>query len=200
MLFRMKTLEGVARGEVSLAFRRWLKPTVKAGTRLRTAIGELEILRVEAVEEGAIDEVEARAAGYADRAALLAELRDGEGRQIYRIALGGLAVDARIALRREDELGEDERTKLLARFAAWEKVKPGYFPAILRLIGEKPGCRAEELARALGAEKMRFKQDVRKLKELGLTESLEVGYRLSPRGQAVLAPLGAEACRLPPPT
>jgi hypothetical protein len=31
-----------------------------------------------------------------------------------------------------------------------------------------------------------FKADVRKLKELGLTESLEVGYRLSPRGRAVL--------------
>jgi ribosomal protein S19E (S16A) len=27
---------------------------------------------------------------------------------------------------------------------------------------------------------------VRKLKELGLTESLEVGYRLSPRGRALL--------------
>lgn len=190
MLFRMKTLERVARGEVSLAFRRWLKPTVKAGTRLRTAIGELEILRVEAVEEGAIDEVEARAAGYADRAALLAELRDGEGRQIYRIALGGLAADARIALRGEDELDEEKSAALRARFAAWEKAKPGYFPAILRLIGEKPGCRAEDLAAALSAEKRRFKQDVRKLKELGLTESLEVGYRLSPRGQALLALLG----------
>ena len=29
-----------------------------------------------------------------------------------------------------------------------------------------------------------FKRNVRKLKELGLTESLEVGYRLSPRGEA----------------
>jgi hypothetical protein len=35
--------------------------------------------------------------------------------------------------------------------------------------------------------------DVRKLKELGLTESLEVGYRLSPRGRALLARLGAAA-------
>jgi hypothetical protein len=33
-----------------------------------------------------------------------------------------------------------------------------------------------------------FKRDVRKLKELGLTESLEVGYRLSPRGAALLDP------------
>jgi hypothetical protein len=31
-----------------------------------------------------------------------------------------------------------------------------------------------------------FKTDVRKLKGLGLTESLEVGYRLPPRGQAWL--------------
>ena len=31
-----------------------------------------------------------------------------------------------------------------------------------------------------------FKRDVRKLKELGLTESLEVGYRIAPRGRTVL--------------
>ena len=31
-----------------------------------------------------------------------------------------------------------------------------------------------------------FKRDVRKLKELGLTESLEIGYRLSPRGVAFM--------------
>src|SRR4051794_28967011 len=31
-----------------------------------------------------------------------------------------------------------------------------------------------------------FKRDVRKLKERGLTESLAIGYRLSPRGEAVL--------------
>jgi hypothetical protein len=191
MLFRMKTLEGIARGEISLAFRRWLKPTVKAGTRLRTALGELEILSVEPVGEDAISEAEARAGGHTNRAALLAETRNGDGRQIYRIALGGLTADARTALRDQDVLGEEERATLRARFAAWEKVKPGYFSTILRLIGEKPGCRSEELASALGAEKMRFKQDVRKLKELGLTESLEVGYRLSPRGQAVLALLDA---------
>jgi ribosomal protein S19E (S16A) len=41
-----------------------------------------------------------------------------------------------------------------------------------------------------GRERHPFKTDVRKLKELGLTESLEVGYRLSPRGQALLERLG----------
>ena len=33
---------------------------------------------------------------------------------------------------------------------------------------------------------------MRKLKALGLTESLEVGYRLSPRGRAFLRRAGAE--------
>ena len=36
-------------------------------------------------------------------------------------------------------------------------------------------------------EKMAFKRRIRMLKELGLTESLEVGYQLSPRGRALLA-------------
>ena len=46
------------------------------------------------------------------------------------------------------------------------------------------------LAASVGREKLPFKRDVRKLKELGLTESLRVGYRLSPRGKALLERLG----------
>jgi hypothetical protein len=46
--------------------------------------------------------------------------------------------------------------------------------------------RAPELAAELGRDTPSFKRDVRKLKELGLTESLDIGYRLSPRGVAVV--------------
>jgi Mn-dependent DtxR family transcriptional regulator len=60
---------------------------------------------------------------------------------------------------------------------------------VLRLISERPAVRAPDLAASLGRETQPFKTDVRKLKEMGLTESLEVGYRLSPRGRAVLARL-----------
>jgi hypothetical protein len=56
----------------------------------------------------------------------------------------------------------------------------------LRLIADNPGVRAEDLARSVGRDKLPFKLDVRKLKELGLTESLRTGYRLSPRGESVL--------------
>ena len=38
----------------------------------------------------------------------------------------------------------------------------------------------------MGRETADFKKDVRKLKELGLTESLAIGYLLSPRGEAVV--------------
>ena len=62
------------------------------------------------------------------------------------------------------------------------------------LISDQPEIRAADLAAGLGRERVPFKRDVRKLKELGLTESLESGYRLSPRGRALLGRLGENEC------
>ena len=67
----------------------------------------------------------------------------------------------------------------------------------LRLIAERPETRAADLAAGVGRETLPFKADVRKLKELGLTESLEIGYRLSPRGRVVLAHVDGRPGRLP---
>ncbi len=50
-----------------------------------------------------------------------------------------------------------------------------------------PDRRAADLAGLLRRDRQRFKVDVRKLKSLGLTLSLAVGYRLSPRGRVFLA-------------
>ncbi len=60
---------------------------------------------------------------------------------------------------------------------------------VLTLLQEKSGVRAADLAQDAGMDKAGFKINVRKLKGLGLTESLTVGYRLSPRGKAVLGRL-----------
>ena len=57
---------------------------------------------------------------------------------------------------------------------------------MLKLIKKQPETLASKLAEAAGFEKQWFKSNVRKLKELGLTESLAVGYCLSPRGSAFL--------------
>ena len=56
----------------------------------------------------------------------------------------------------------------------------------LELIRAQPGVRAADLAAELGRPRDDFKQDVRRLKRLGLTISLEIGYRLSPLGEAFL--------------
>ncbi len=59
---------------------------------------------------------------------------------------------------------------------------------MLELIAAHPAVRAGDLRRRPGRDELQdFKLDVRKLKALGLTISLGVGYRLSPRGEAYRA-------------
>ncbi len=192
MLFRLETLRGIEAGEVTLAFRRWRHPTVRAGGTLRTRVGVLAIESVEPVKEAAISDAEARRAGAADRAELIAQLRP-EG-TLYRIEFRLAGPDPRIALRERADLDDEERAAIdarLARFDAASRHGP-WTARVLDLIAERPATRAPELAAELGRETAPFKADVRKLKELGLTESLERGYRLSPRGRAYrgLAKLG----------
>jgi hypothetical protein len=115
--------------------------------------------------------------------------RPAADRSLYRIAFDGIETDARLALRAAADLSDADWHALAARFERWDSASPGYFPSILRLIGQNPEVAAAILAGRLGVEKLKFKQDVRKLKELGLTESLDVGYRLSPRGTAALEKL-----------
>ncbi len=189
MLLKQSILEGIVRGDITLAFRRWQRPTVKAGTGLRTAAGVVRIASVDTVDETVLTDADARAAGFADRAALAADLRDGADRSLYRIVFDGIETDSRLALRDAADLSDADWHALAARFAKWDSTVPGYFPSILRLIGQNPELSAATLADRLGVEKLKFKQDVRKLKELGLTESLDVGYRLSPRGAATLEKL-----------
>jgi len=189
MLFRNQILAAIASGEVTLAFRRWKRPTVKAGGRVRTASGAVLIGDIAIVDMSALAERDAGAAGFPTLAALREMLGADDGTPVYRIELKGIEPDERVALRGEASLSDAEWHALTARFARWDKTVPGYFPSILRAIGAHPEVPAAVLAANAGVEKLKFKQDVRKLKDLGLTESLEVGYRLSPRGEAVLEKL-----------
>lgn len=184
MLFKRAVLEGIARGEITLAFRRWKKPGVKTGTRLRTALGEVRIGDVRAVAESSLGEADARRAGFASLAALKRNLPTGAERTLYRVEITGIDADRRLALQRKDAMEESEAAALEARFARWDTAagKSGYHRAILSAIEAAPATAAVRLAEELDVDKPRFKRDVRKLKEHGLTESLETGYRLSPRG------------------
>ena len=191
MLFKRPVLDRIAAGTVTLAFRRWRRPTVRAGGTLTTPAGVLAIEAVDIVAADQVTEAEARQAGFAGRGDLRAGLGAAEG-ELYRIAFRLQGEDPRAALRQQDDLtAEDfaalrerlDRLDRSARHGAWTR-------AVLRLIGERPGTRAPDLAARFGRDTAAFKTDVRKLKALGLTESLEVGYRLSPRGRALLDRIG----------
>jgi hypothetical protein len=188
MLFRQNFLDGIRDGTITLAFRRWRRPSVRAGGTLLTPIGQLNIASVDEVALARISEADARLAGYQSRDELLAELRSRNEGTIYRIELGALRADPRVALRRAATLADRERDEIDKRLQRLDdRAADGPWTArTLDLIRTHPGVRAGDLCRLLGQEKMPFKVNVRKLKALGLTESLEVGYRLSPRGVAFL--------------
>ncbi|MBP7701011.1 MAG: hypothetical protein KA098_00280 [Phenylobacterium sp.] len=180
MLFKAPVLAAIAEGKVDLAFRRWRKPTVKAGGTLTTPVGVLAIDAIDVVAPETISDAEAVRAGYAGAAEALTAL-EGEA-PIHRIAFRLIGEDPRRALRLDvSSAALDEIETRLARLDA----RGPWTAAVLELIAAHPGVRAPDLAARLGRETLAFKIDVRKLKALGLTESLEVGYRLSPRGQAL---------------
>lgn len=183
MLIKTAILQAIERGEVTLAFRRWRKPTVVAGSTLHTAIGLLKIESVDEITEKEITVEDARHAGFPTRTALLADLRKDPQARIYRIRLRHIGADPRIALRENDSLTVDEMAMLRQRL---EKLGPWTY-RILQAVADRPELAAVHLAAALGVEKEWLKPNVRKLKNLGLTESLHPGYRLSPRGRALLS-------------
>ncbi len=176
MLFPARFWPGLADGSITVAFRRQKRATVKAGGTLRSPGGVLAIDAVEAIEEADIIEADARAAGHADVAEILDFLRP-EG-TLYRIRFHRAGDDPRHALRQETALDDEQLRAKLARLE--------WAASVLRIIKAKPGIVSTELAADLSMERLPFKQKVRRLKELGLTESLETGYLLSPRGEAVL--------------
>src|SRR3954471_12361560 len=85
MLLRRDILDGIAAGRVSVAFRRWKRPTVKAGGTLRTRIGMLSIEAVDRVEESEIDECARERAGFSSRAALIERLAARTEGSLYRV-------------------------------------------------------------------------------------------------------------------
>jgi len=186
-MFRQEFLDGIRRGHITIAYRRWRRPSVKAGRKLLTAVGLLHIRDVIPITIGSILEAEARRAGYESRQALVEELNEQTDGKLYRIEIGALEADPRIALRKSvpDSDGLDALAARLRRLDAHARGKP-WTVKVLETIAAHPAVRAGDLCGMVGQEKMVFKLNVRKLKALGLTESLEIGYRLSPRGQILL--------------
>ena len=199
-MIRPAELIAIKNGELDLAFRRWDRPRVKVGTRMRTPVGLIEVTSVEPVALSRLRAEDARRAGAESLSALKAALSHRPDRTVYRVGLRYAGPDPREALR-EQVPDEEEMRSLhawLDRLDAASPIGP-WTRATLQIIDRSPAVRAPDLAAELGRATADFKTDVRKLKEKGLTESLAIGYRLSPRGEAVLDHGGPPRQRAPRP-
>lgn len=193
MLIKRVILDQIEAGDLDIIFRKWRKPTVKQGGQLRTSVGMLNILDVEQLAKSKITAGDATRAGFESKAALLRELDSRDEGDIYRITVEHGGVDPRIALRENANLTADDLAELQSRLARLDTVsKRGPWTTLfLNVLNENPRVRAPDLAADLGLDKPTFKNDVRKLKGLGLTISFSPGYELSPRGKAYLGTLSS---------
>ncbi len=138
---------------------------------------------------GDITDADALAAGYDDVEALVADLRGTPDLDLYRVRFHVVdEPDPRAVLAADAGLGDEDRAEIDRRLDRLDRASRHgpWTRDTLRLIERMPAVRAGDLADAVGRERLPFKTDVRKLKNLGLTISLGVGYELSPRGQAYL--------------
>jgi hypothetical protein len=174
VLFEKRLRDGLADGSITVALRRWKRTQVLPGRRYRSPDGLVEVTKVDVVDE--VTPELAAAAGFDSVAAALADLA-GEGPitvvHLHRVE----EADPRDVLSNDTHIAEPEKLR---------RQVERYLPH-LELIAQHPGRRAPDLAEMLGMETVDFKRQVRRLKELGLTHSLRVGYRLSPRGEAFRA-------------
>jgi hypothetical protein len=189
MLIEQRLWAGIQDGSITVMFRRWKRRQVTAGNTYRTAAGRIVVDEVTEIAPSRIRRADALAAGYRSPAEAVADLRGTPGDPVFLLRLRPAAdEDPRAVLAESTELSTEDVEEITRRLERLDHAS-GHGPwteQTLAIIQKRPAVRAGDLADELGREMLPFKVDVRKLKNLGLTLSLDVGYRLSPRGEAYL--------------
>jgi hypothetical protein len=189
VLVERRAREGIFDGSVTVLVRRWRRPQATAGRVYRTAAGRIAVDDVTVVDPATLTDADARPAGYPTADALRADLRGAEGDPVYLLRVRPAeGPDPRAELAADDNLTPGVVAELDGRLDRLDRASATgpWTMSILTAIQAEPGRRAGDLAAAAGRAMLPYKADVRKLKALGLTISLPVGYRLSPRGEAYL--------------
>lgn len=194
ILFEKRFHEGIVAGATTLTFRSWKTPRVKPGGRYRChPIGVLEVDEVSVVKVGSISEADAKSAGFESKEALLSYIakraEGGDEHSVVRVRFHHGGDGDRVSLALDDALDADTRRVIAEKLKKMdERSEHGpWTKKALALIEKNPRVAASKLAPKLGRETKSFKADIVKLKKLGLTQSFEVGYEISPRGRAFLA-------------
>lgn len=189
MLFTADAHDAIARGEITSTVRLWRRPHAKVGGRYRVGAVEVEVDEIELVPFGSITDDDARASGMADREILRRKAAhagpiDDETlvhRVVFHVVGSPAGSEATV-------VDADSIANACARLDRLDLAGPrGPWTArVLALIATHPSVVSTRLAALVDQPRVEFKTDVRKLKALGLTESLEVGYRLTTLGAEVL--------------
>ena len=189
MQFTTRNSNAIRAGEVTVSFRNWRRPHAKVGGvyRLRPN-GAARVTAVGDVRLGAIDAADAVRAGFESVDALAAFLELPPDATVTKVEFE-LAGDEH--LRRPPTLSVEQALERLNGIDRRSNV--AWTAKALLLIRANPGVRAGDLAPTFGWETPKFKANVRKLKALGLTRSLETGYRLSDLGERVAAALAGDS-------
>ncbi|HEX2154675.1 MAG TPA: hypothetical protein VHL52_11935 [Acidimicrobiia bacterium] len=187
MRFTNRELAGIGDGKITVVFRRWNGRRVNVGTKLRSPVGLVEVIAVTDVADSSdLSDDDMAAGGFGDRNEMLS-WADGAPGRLFRIQVRPAGPDPRVALRQDDRLDQDQIDEISRRLARMDRAaSEPWTRRTLRLIADNPERVSTELAAEMDLPRDYFKRRVRRLKELGLTESREVGYRLSPRGAAFL--------------
>jgi hypothetical protein len=188
--FEPRLRQGLHEGSITVAFRRWRRSQVVAGHRYRTGQDMVLAEAVDVITPADITLALARAAGFPDVQSAVGDLRGDPELPLYCVRFRRLAdPDPRAELASTPALTDQEAAGIAARLDRMDAAsKRGpWTAAVLAQIAERPGVVSTLLAETLDWDRADFKLHVRRLKALGLTISLDVGYRISPRGQAYLA-------------
>jgi hypothetical protein len=198
LLFQKRFHEGLKNGAVRLTFRFWSKPQVKPGGRYRVhPIGVVQVDSIEQVKLNSLNEKDSMLAGFTSKQEMLDYMNplllkmESDGREVslFKVALhyGGDGDRASTALK--TTVTKDELVVLKAKLQKMDALNP-WTKKTFELIQQYPRIAASQLALKIKMEKVDFKAYVVKLKKLGLTQSFEVGYEISPYGTVVLKALG----------
>jgi len=192
LLFQKRFHSGIVDGSVTVTFRQWERPHVRVGGRYRVhPLGVVEVDKVAQVALRDLEAADARAAGFESLQDLHDYLRALGKTQLtpksllWRVQFHHGGDGDRVELALVSKLSSSDVENIIARLAKLDRDSP-WTSETLAIIAKHPKVAASQLALKLGREKLELKEDIRKLKRLGLTESFEVGYAISPRGKAFL--------------
>lgn len=189
MLFNAETAKRIRNAEITVSLRTWRRPQARVGGvyYLRPS-GAVEVTAMTECTLHDVSTDDLRDAGFVDRSAVVSVLGIDENDPIWVVRFSFHPNRTR-PLPDRTSVDHDELVTLATKLARKDERSPDgpWTRATLVLIGKQPGTVSTQLAEQLDRDRLTLKRDIRKLKSLGLTISLDVGYRLSTKGEALVA-------------